>query len=381
MTRPSAYIGPRRPDRWRDLLAAMRDEPLELPAAEGELRALLADAHRNEVGPNVAHALRRSGDQRSEVVDAHRVASDRIKVMLAAADDVASVLDGVGIPTLALKNVGIARAIYPCAACTPMGDIDLVVRRSDFRKAHELLLAHSLVHDTRAPEIEPADIDHAYESGGAEYRYQTGSQEVWIELQWRPVAGRWIRPHQEFDADYLVARSRPIEASDLRLLDATDNMLQVALHTAKHSYCRAPGLRLHTDVHRLATYDPPDWDALLAAAHQMDVVTAVYFSLDIAATLLGSPVPEEVLNSLRPGAPRERFIQGMLRRASIFEPGEAKFNRAEMLALHGLLYDDMRLLAASVMDSDPSELRLAATPHLAGRALVRLRDVLVKYQR
>lgn len=358
----------------------MRDAALEPPWTDNALDSLLAEAERNELAPNVAHALLRAGDQRPQVLETHQRATDRIEVMLAAADDVAAVLDGAGIPTLALKNVGIARAIYPCAACTPMGDIDLVVSRSDFRKAHDLLVEHGLLHDTRAPEVEPADIDHGYESGGSEYRYGAGASEVWVELQWRPVAGRWIRPHQEPDADDLIARSRPIEGTSLRLLDPTDNMLQVALHTAKHSYCRAPGLRLHTDVHRLATYDPPDWDVVVDSAWRLNVATAIYFSLDIAAALLRSPVPSNVRKALRPDPTRRRVIQGMLRRTSIFEPREIKFNRAQMLAFHGLLYDDIRLLLASVTDSDPSEFGLAQFPDLARRTAVRARDVLTNYQ-
>jgi hypothetical protein len=380
VTKPSAYIGSKRPRSWRQLLAAMSDAPIELPAAEDQLEALLIEADRNELTPNVAHALMRAGDNRPPVVDAHARAADRIEVMLAAADDVASMLAQVGIPTLALKNVGIARGIYACAACTPMGDIDLVVRRSDFRKAHDLLVGHGLVHDTRAPEVEPANIDHAYESGGSEYRYGSSENEVWVELQWRPVAGRWIRPHQEPSADDLIERSRAIQGTELRLLDATDNMLQVALHTAKHSYCRAPGLRLHTDVHRLAAYDPPQWDALVDAARRLDVVTAVYFSLDIAATLLASPIPEDVLAQLRPDRKRRAVIQGMLRRTSIFEPHEAKFNRAQMVVFHGMLYDDARLLAASVADVEPENLHLSDLPELGRRSWRRGKNLLTKYQ-
>lgn len=381
MSRASTYIGAKRPRTWQYLLAAMRDDALPPPSSDRALEALLADAQRNELTPNVAHALLRGGDTRQQVQATHEAAERRIETMLAAADDVAAVLAEAGIPTLALKNVGIARGIYPCAACTPMGDVDLVVQRPDFRKAHRLLIDHGLAHDTRAPQIEPADIDHGYESGGCEYRYGAGADEVWVELQWRPVAGRWIQPHQEPDAGELIDRSRPIEGTALRLLDPTDNMLQVCLHTAKHSYCRAPGLRLHTDVHRLATYDPPDWDSLIDAVGDAEVATAVYFSLDIARSLLGSPVPDEVLDRLAPDPVRQRLVGGMLRRASIFDPHEHKFNRVEMIAFHGVLYDSLMLLLSSATETPHDEIRIRNLGLISDRAGRRIRDLVSNYQR
>ncbi len=37
------------------------------------------------------------------------------------------------------------------------------------------------------------------ESGGTEYVKRLSDEAVWIELQWRPIAGRWIRKDQEPD--------------------------------------------------------------------------------------------------------------------------------------------------------------------------------------
>ena len=95
-------------------------------------------------------------------------------------------------------------------------------------------------------------------------------ERLWWELQWRPVSGRWIRPDQEPDSAGLVDRSRPMEGTRARLLSPVDNLLQVALHLAKHSYVRAPGLRLHTDVDRVVRRQPIDWEAFAAELRSMD---------------------------------------------------------------------------------------------------------------
>ena len=83
---------------------------------------------------------------------------------------------------------------------------------------------------------------------------------MWVELQWRPVAGRWIREDQEPNADDLINRSLPITGTNVRLLAPEDNLLQVCLHTAKHSYMRAIGFRLHTDVDRIVNYQNINWN-------------------------------------------------------------------------------------------------------------------------
>src|SRR5690606_34947470 len=127
--------------------------------------------------------------------------------------------------------------------------------------------------------VEPADLERGLASGGTEYVRHIGGHEVWIELQWRPVAGRWIRRDQEPAAAELLARSVAIPGTAARLLSPEDNMIQVALHTAKHSYVRAPGLRLHTDVDRLARLAAPDWDRVAAMVEALQTTTAVYLSL------------------------------------------------------------------------------------------------------
>ena len=53
------------------------------------------------------------------------------------------------------------------------------------------------------------------------------------------------------DGDDLIDRSQQIEGTSLRILSPEDNLLQVCLHTAKHSYVRSPGFRLHLDVDQL----------------------------------------------------------------------------------------------------------------------------------
>ena len=92
----------------------------------------------------------------------------------------------------------------------------------------------------------------------------------------------------------------PIPGSAARLLAPEDNLLQIALHTAKHSYVRAPGFRLHTDVDRVVRRQPLNWDLFLTRVIALEVKTPVFFSLAIPRSLFGTPIPDEVLAQLQP---------------------------------------------------------------------------------
>jgi hypothetical protein len=370
-----------------DAMAAT-DRPRRLEAI-GRLGAARADAfldfgERNRIGPIVAKALLEAlPDGFSGQSRARRIYEDsgrRMRVMMAELDQVAERLAAAGHRMVALKNAGIARGIFDDPALCPMGDLDVLVSRRRFREAHAVILEAGFTLKSRAA-IEAADVEAGLHSGGTEYIKQTGGEEVWFELQWRPVAGRWIRKDQEPDPEALLARSVPIDGSAVRLLSPVDNMIQVGLHTAKHTYVRAPGLRLHTDVDRLAVFTPPDWGAVAAMACALSVKTAVYFSLAMAQALLDTPIPPSVLEALRPPAWKVEAITRWLARVDVFEPDQHKFRRPDMMAFTALLYDDAPGLAASVFDTEPDRLGLRHLPENLGRGARRMLDVVTRFQR
>jgi putative nucleotidyltransferase-like protein len=302
-------------------------------------------AQANEVSSVVAHAL--MGAFGAEDVPAHwlRVHEEnfiRISAYLKELDRVAGILADQGIQLVALKNGGIARGIYPCPGCCPMGDLDVLVEKQHFRRAHKILLDAGYEFEFRSP-LEEAELEAAEKGGGAEYwKILTGGEKLWFELQWRPVAGRWIRSDQEPDADELMSRSVSISGTDVRILSPEDNLLQVALHTAKHTYVRAPGFRLHLDVIRIVKGQIIDWDIFVKRVLQLQVKTPVFFSLLIPKILFKISIPDEVIERLKPPQWKVKIIVKWLQKVSLFNPDEKKFGRIEYIIFTALLYDDLR---------------------------------------
>lgn len=306
---------------------------------------LFRHAQANQVAPMLAHgrmALAPPEEVRAPWRQAHDEVFQRNTVYLAELDRIAQMLWQTKIALVALKNGGIARGIYPCVGCCPMGDLDVMVERPHFRRAHRLLLEDGYWFEFRSP-FEEAELEAAERNGGAEYwKILPGGEKLWLELQWRPVAGRWLRPDQEPSAGELLARSQPIAGTRVRLLSPEDNLLQVSLHTAKHSYVRAPGFRLHLDVDRIVRRCALDWDLFLKMVLRLEVKTPVYFSLALPQALFGTPIPQAVLARLRPRAWKEQLIGNWLQRVGLFNPDDRKFSNLGYIVFCALLYDDLR---------------------------------------
>ncbi|MDH3648124.1 MAG: nucleotidyltransferase family protein [Saprospiraceae bacterium] len=266
-------------------------------------------------------------------------------------DKVAELLSDKGISVIALKNAGIVRAIYPNHACSPMGDIDLLVAKKDFKQAHNCLVSDLRYTFEFRSDLEEENLEEAFLDGGTEYFKDVGSIRVWLELQWRPIAGRWIQPHLEPDGDELIERSLPIEGSDARVLCPVDNLLQVCLHTAKHSYCRAPGFRLHSDVDRIVRFSEIDWSDFLTEVCKLHVQTAVYYSLLIPKVLLKTPIPDDIVQALRPPGWKRRMLEGLLDRAGLTNQTKKKFSRVGYIRFNLLLYDSFGDLLTGVFPS------------------------------
>ena len=281
-------------------------------------------------------------------VNSYKSTNEKIASYLEELDRIADIFSKDGIPLIALKNSGIAKAIYPYPGLVPMGDVDTLVRRSDFIHAHEILIKNG--YEIASPnKYHIADEKIGYRTGGSEYKtILPNGQQLWFELQWRPVEGRFLRPDQEPDGDRLVDRSISTDGSKLRILSPEDNLLQVCLHTAKHSYVRAPGFRLNLDVDRIVNGQKIDWSLFLKNVIFHKVKVPVYFSLLIPKVLFNTPISEAVLKEIMPAPLRRHILSRWIQRIGLFNPHEKKFGKMGFIFWNAMLYDSVGGLKRAV---------------------------------
>lgn len=318
---------------------------------------LFQEAKKNGVQSIVAHSLTKvfgSENVHAHWLDEYEIVNKRISSYMDELERAAALLQEHDIKLLALKNSGITKVLYPHYGACPMGDIDVLVDKSQFREAHEVLKSEGYKLKFRSP-LEEDNIEAAEHGGGAEYQVQLPNGDMlWFELQWRPVAGRWIQPDQEPTSTELVKRSIKLPNSYVRLLSNEDNLLQVSLHTAKHTFVRAPGFRLHTDVDRIVSSLEIDWNLFVNKVKSLKTNTAVYFSLAMAKSLLGTQVPDEVLEQIKPSKLKIKIMKSWLERVGIFYPDEPKWSRLGYIIFVSMLYDSLFDLLRGIFPSAQS---------------------------
>ena len=181
----------------------------------------------NKISSIAADALARCYEQKkiaSHWLSAYEDVNERISQYMVELEKVANLFASHDIPLVALKNSGITKALYPYYGACPMGDIDVLVKKANFRQAHNILIENGYNLKFRS-KLEEENLDKAEQSGGAEYIVKlTNGDQLWFELQWRPVSGRWIRPDQEPSADELIEHSIKSEGSNVRILSPEDNL-------------------------------------------------------------------------------------------------------------------------------------------------------------
>lgn len=258
---------------------------------------------------------------------------------LEAAKEICSHMHENGIDMVVLKNGSILADMIDDPAKMPMGDIDTVVRKKDFMKAHSIMIETGYRFEY-SNEYEVPDINNAYRDGDAEYWKQITPDHLFCcEIAWRIVAGRWMRPDREPNTEESFKRIHYAKDSYIGILDPVDNLVQVCIHTAKHSYLRAPGLRLNLDVERIVAHNDIDWDLLIKKVKDAHTKTAAYYSLYIPSVLFDTPIPSYVLDSLRPSKAKQKRIEGMLGKAGFLNPKDRKFSRIGFLRFQTSLYD------------------------------------------
>ena len=294
----------------------------------------------DEVSSHVAFILKNSKIKYNSKWDKeHDEVDQRITVLMDVLEGVATKLKDNSIEIVALKNAGITKAIFKNNACSPMGDLDLLVRSNDFTKAHAIIEQELGFTFKFRSEFEEEDLEEAFRGGGTEYFKIVDGYKVWLELQWRPIAGRWIQPHNEPNGNQLMTDSLEVNGSNVRILAPEDNLLQVALHTAKHSYVRAPGFRLHSDVDRVVRFQSINWNKFENKVCDLQLKTAVYFSLFFAKELLETPIPERVFIKLMPAWFRRRSIHYFLKKAGLYNQDKKKFTKIGYILFNLCLYD------------------------------------------
>ncbi|HSH44937.1 MAG TPA: nucleotidyltransferase family protein [Longimicrobiales bacterium] len=246
----------------------------------------LAGYHDLIPGP-VAQAM-----ERQTVVTEFRMATleDQLRTVI-------RVLDDHDIPVMLMKGAALALTVYGSFARRPMGDLDILVRAADAKRAWELLHREGWTREYEDAEEFYEEHQHltplvSPDGAGAIVEihrcllypkgpFQLPEDEVWDAAAPVKVGGRtaWV-PAPEHQ------------------------VLHAAIHYAwSHSLGRGLG-RTVRDLGALLDTRQVEWDAVVELARRTKSETCCYWTLRFTRNLGGVDVPRDVLARLAPRGPR-----------------------------------------------------------------------------
>ena len=251
---------------------------LELAAEHGVLGHLAARLGKLD-GDSVLRETQRAllDGQRAQNLVTLRMTAELFRVL----DQFAS----AGIGALVVKGPVLAVRAYGDPAMRSYGDVDLLVRQRDIRRATELMLAAGYHAAVSLATIDAGKIP-------GQYLFSRADSKLLVELHndftlryfpRRLPLGTWFERQA-----YVQLDSREVPA-----LSVEDELVLICVHGAKHLWER---LMWIADVAALVSRQANlDWERAAFSAKEVEAGRMLHLGLGLSATLLKLRLPDELL--------------------------------------------------------------------------------------
>lgn len=189
-------------------------------------------------------------------------------------------LADAGIQVLITKGPALAVRCYGEPGMRQYGDLDLVVREADIRRATQAMLAFAY-----EPRVPLTAIDAQKTAG--EYAFRKHGTDLLIEFHTERTFRYHPRPLQiekVFERSAFVT----IDGREVPVLSLEDELVLICVHGAKHFWER---LMWIADVAALISRQQMDWDRVLAVANEVGAQRILHLGLRLAADLLDAELP------------------------------------------------------------------------------------------
>jgi hypothetical protein len=259
----------------------------------GHLAVRVRGLGENVVPAEVRHALQKH--HREQVFSTLSMTAELFRVLecFAAGDIAALVVKG---PVLSMQAYG-----DPTMRC--YGDLDLLVRQRDIRRATESLQATGYQAAVPASAIDAGKIP-------GQYLFFKTDTKLLVELHNDFTLRYFPRrlPIEEFFARQIRVR---LDAYEAPALSVEDELLLISIHGAKHLWERLSWI---ADVAALVSRQTGiDWGRARASARAVGAEHLLHTGLRLAADVLQAHMPEEVSAVVRQDAMAAKLVKRILR--------------------------------------------------------------------
>jgi len=219
-----------------------------------------------------------------------------------------------GIDALVVKGPVLSVQAYGDPAMRRYGDLDLLVRQRDIRRATELMIAAGYQAKIPLTAIDAGKIP-------GQYLFHNPDTKLLVELHSDRTLRYFPRrlPLEKFFARQIRV---PLDAHEAPALSVEDELVLISIHGAKHFWERLIWI---ADVAALITRQSGiDWQRVAASAEEVGAGRMLHTSLRLAAELLRARLPETIQAAVEADAAAGRLtrrISSWLPAAGYAPPG------------------------------------------------------------
>jgi hypothetical protein len=277
----------------RERNAASLDQLRAAAAAVSDWDVVVSLAWRNSVAAFVRSAIHDAAIQPPSTVvrrlrDEELSGVATVLLLDSTLERIAAAFVERSIAVIVLKGPVLARAVYARAELRPYGDLDLVVR------APALDAAAATLRDLGFGEITSYGEAVAPTSTRGpiplQRRFLDGRRSALIDLH-TDALQLGLEPLSEDDRWRRAVPVSGLPAGTLALRD-DDQLIQLCVHVHKHGFERLIWLK-DLDLFVRQRASRVDWARMSAIARREGAGASVWYALEVAASLLGTPVPAD----------------------------------------------------------------------------------------
>lgn len=300
-------------NEWRFLLECSSPAPdpekLSVLLTSVDWSRLLALAEDHGVTGHLTASLRKLGDSavpasvRQTLVDRQR---EQIFYTLKLSAELFRILDQFAaekIGALVVKGPVLAMQAYGDPAMRSYGDLDLLVRQRDIRRATELMLSAGYEAAVSIAAIDSGKIP-------GQYLFSKPDAKLLVELHNDLTLRYFPRrlPLEKFFARQIRVR---LDAHDAPALCVEDELVLICIHGAKHFWERLIWI---ADVTALVTRQTNiDWRRVAESAKEVGAERMLHTGLRLAKNLLNTPLPAATVSMVEADSQSARLAEQILR--------------------------------------------------------------------
>ena len=207
------------------------------------------------------------------------------------------------IATLVVKGPVLAMQAYGNPAMRSYGDLDLLVRQRDIRRATELMMAAGYVAAVPLSAIDAGKIP-------GQYLFSKPDSKLLVELHNDLTLRYFPRrlPIEEFFARQVRVR---LDAHEAPALSVEDELVLICIHGAKHFWERLIWI---ADVAALVSHHASlDWERAAKSAQAVGAERMLHTGLRLGADLLDLQLPGKISAQVQSDAGAAKLVDGILR--------------------------------------------------------------------